>query len=748
MSKTRKKRRENQPGPEPKPVYGALLGDPLAIISGVFAALFSATVFISGESITKSGSGAVLPVLWFLLATCGLFFFVRKYDRECRFDRMDIIWIAILGTFLASMAYHFLPGKGCIRYGINLGTAWLGCAAAWPLIRTIFENPQRRKAIMLVLLAVSCSLSVYGSFRHFYETPRMLKAFEEDPEAVFAAAGITEGPGSAQRELFANRLKTSTPLATYVLSNTLAGLLAPVGILALGLMLTSSRSKFDRVVFGVLAAVILFTLVLTHSRSGCIAVVCGLPILAIIRFGGTVEIRTKLRLHLPLVGVCSAVVLILCVFLAFQGGFLDTAKRSLGFRFEYWRASLGMIRDNPVLGCGPGNFQQYYTQYKSPVSSEEILDPHNFLVELGAIAGIPCALLFIALLVFLAMKLFKNDQADEPPQIVSSSKDIPKSGFEPGTIAIMFGGLIGLLLGFLITQFDEISIKSEGFLICFTCSLISVGLLIPWLRSEATVSPRVIGAAGFALLVNLLAAGGITYPNLVIVFWLFSACIAGKPAPMKTATETEDVAVSSKNAGFVTTLVLIAVFGLAAVLAYFYAYRPILDSKDALSRAQSERYAEDYIKRLHEASRADPLSPEIRYSLFEAYMNYWDVNSPPREKMLTAALDAESEAARLSPKSATLRYGIARDLFIRFESGRNAKGNEKLLDLAVKRLGEAVELYPNHALSRAAYAIALSAAGKTEEAAEQEIIALELDAEMPHREQKLDENILSRLRDL
>ena len=59
---------------------------------------------------------------------------------------------------------------------------------------------------------------------------------------------------------------------------------------------------------------------------------------------------------------------------------------------QYWQSSLRMIADHPWLGCGPGNFQDAYTQYKLPEASEEIADPHNFLLEIWATAGTPAAL--------------------------------------------------------------------------------------------------------------------------------------------------------------------------------------------------------------------------------------------------------------------------------------------------------------------------------------------------------------------
>ena len=55
--------------------------------------------------------------------------------------------------------------------------------------------------------------------------------------------------------------------------------------------------------------------------------------------------------------------------------------------FEYWQSTLTMIVRHPWLGVGPGNFQDYYTQFKLPAASEEIRDPHNFVLEVWATAG-------------------------------------------------------------------------------------------------------------------------------------------------------------------------------------------------------------------------------------------------------------------------------------------------------------------------------------------------------------------------
>ena len=81
-------------------------------------------------------------------------------------------------------------------------------------------------------------------------------------------------------------------------------------------------------------------------------------------------------------------------------GFVKPAKAatSLGYRLQYWQATLHMIADRPWLGCGPGNFQDVYTRYKLPEASEEVADPHDFLLEVWATAGTPAMLALLGVL--------------------------------------------------------------------------------------------------------------------------------------------------------------------------------------------------------------------------------------------------------------------------------------------------------------------------------------------------------------
>ena len=84
---------------------------------------------------------------------------------------------------------------------------------------------------------------------------------------------------------------------------------------------------------------------------------------------------------------------------------LSEAPKSLLYRWQYWRGAAAMMADYPWFGCGPGNFQTYYTAYKAPEASETVADPHNFLLEVGAGSGAPALAALVALLAVFSWRV-------------------------------------------------------------------------------------------------------------------------------------------------------------------------------------------------------------------------------------------------------------------------------------------------------------------------------------------------------
>lgn len=74
-------------------------------------------------------------------------------------------------------------------------------------------------------------------------------------------------------------------------------------------------------------------------------------------------------------------------------------------RIYAWQASLDIIKDNPLTGIGPFNFEEIYPYYK-PEEAELILaHPHNSFLDLAVSFGILALILFCVIL-FLFFQIF------------------------------------------------------------------------------------------------------------------------------------------------------------------------------------------------------------------------------------------------------------------------------------------------------------------------------------------------------
>ncbi len=216
----------------------------------------------------------------------------------------------------------------------------------------------------------------------------------------------------------------------------------------------------------------------------------------------------------------------------------EPALKSFGFRLEYWQATSAMIGDHLAWGCGPGNFKDTYMLYKLPISSEEISDPHNFLFEIAANAGVPAAIAFGVSIAGFARRLLRaaDDRRESNPlerDSLGGDGDLAKL---PGSIGWIFAGsaagfglavLLNLIWGF------EPRMGESILGVCITG--VAVGILLPWIRVGRLPSPLYLIGIG-VLLIALSAIGGITFGGVADSLWLLLALglnASDGPAPSK-----------------------------------------------------------------------------------------------------------------------------------------------------------------------------------------------------------------------
>jgi hypothetical protein len=524
--------------------------------------------------------------------------------------------------------------------------------------------------------------------------------------------------------MFEKRLDSAEPLATFALTNSFAGFLAPwlvvlAGIAAVGRPQTRRRVALWGIAGS--ALVIATCLLLTKSRSACLATLFGLLLV------GAVWRRKAFRLPWRPIAVAVIGLAILTTGVVAVGGLdvevLSEATKSLGYRGQYWQATLAMIADHPVLGCGPGNFQDSYKAYKLPEASEEIAEPHNFLLEIWATAGTPAMLAFAAAIAaFLARLGNRGFAAKTPPDVPAPT---PSEKADDRPLFVYGGAALGLLLaipvGFLSVA------PSLLVLVALVCPLAAgaVFVLSGWVEDGDL--PGSIPAVGVVvLLVNLSAAGGIGFASVGGTLWLLLAIALNRPAGADGWTLPR-----AAGAG-----VLVA-FGGVAYACYASAYGPVLRCQAAVWLAQRHpAMAEQY---LLEAAQADPLSSEPWGQLASRTFAEWKERRA--EKALGRFKKYAETALQQAPNSSASWQFSGESYYQAYEITRDPG----LLYAAAAAFRRAAELYPNSAMNRARLAIALRAAGDEAGYRAERDRALELDEATPHLDKKLDAELRNSL---
>ena len=179
-------------------------------------------------------------------------------------------------------------------------------------------------------------------------------------------------------------------------------------------------------------------------------------------------------------------------------------------------------------GVGPGNFREHYLAHKLPESSEEIADPHNFLLDVWANAGTFGLIGLLACVGLMAREVFNLRRVCAAAESVSPNSQRPQES--DWTSQAVWG--VGLSFPLCAVGMEFLGHGSDERLwwlggIWWIAWLIGM----VWTRrtrqewkpqssAESTSLPMALEAAIIALLVHLLGAGGIAMPAITQLLWL------------------------------------------------------------------------------------------------------------------------------------------------------------------------------------------------------------------------------------
>lgn len=717
----------------------------------VMTALIVARHLFLAENQAEDGSGQVIALMWL---GCLLVMMLRGLRSPAAVPRTGLLDGLVLLLLFATITSGVLVlDNGAARPALNMIWEWSALAAQFWLVRRMLVSPDAGRSgpalrgLIVVMFALAVLQASFGFYQVIHEFPRNRELYRQDPGKFLRDIGMDPNNVSRERALFENRLMNNEPLGTFALTNSLAGFLLPWFLVSLGLLVrhlarsaticpaNAPRSGGEGVLrilmvggTGFVALVTSICLLLTKSRSAYLGGVIGVVLIGY----QLVKSRTRLPLGWMAAGVA---VLLVAVVVAGSTGAIDLplvteAGKSLGYRVQYWQATTHMIAAAPWLGVGPGNFRDQYTKYKLAEASEEVADPHNFLFEIAATAGLPAAVIFVVILTISLVSLGRKPAIDSAPGsdpreksdpvAASLNQDALGRGVFPREVLV--GSLAGVVLAFAMSPLCSVELsqwQAAAAMVVLGCMLFGASAFI----TSGELPREVFQPAMAALLVNLLAAGGIGIANVAGSLWLMLGVVPWRGA--------RGLKASAGPAPWLPVTGTVVAGGLV-LASLFTGAMPVLKRSAAMNLAATSPFGqEDY---LEQATQADPWSEEPWIKLATWNLMRWE-NSQSKNDLADFYANMKQALARRPTRSslyASAAETVMASIFARTEN------RERDLQQAIQWYEQAVDRYPNLPSLRGVLAIAYDKSGDHEKAARQAEMALELNDLTPHLDLKIE----------
>jgi hypothetical protein len=404
-----------------------------------------------------------------------------------------------------------------------------------------------------------------------------------------------------------------------------------------------------------------------------------------------------------------------------------------------------------LTGLGPGNFRPEYRLHKLVEASEDVADPHNLFLEVWVIAGVAGLILLVLGLGLVLWNLLGPGRGslEETPDDPGTQIDPPRAG----SILLWagLGGWLGVLVFGDLNVFADDNDALMRWLVLGAGWGLAVGLAGP-LWEKVALTGLAFGAAVLAIVVNLLAAGGIGYASVATMLW-------GLAAIGLNLRDDRPAGRLREFPGLFPPFVAAAV--LSALIGTFYGtVSPYWRSQALMNRADAlladrpgvprQEDLDEVARLLDRAIAADAFATRPYLALAELELLAWLGRGAPPEDAVWNRIEEILEAARTPPRNPlSLEVRIAR----RNSAARIYDARQDLPSAVRERLRTIIadasftiaELTPTSALAHAQAADALAAIGQFDRAAGEAERAIELDSLNPHRDKKLPERVRQRL---
>ncbi len=332
------------------------------------------------SSLTPATTVMFDVIIW--VAAAMVAFAVLLRGRSWRWTGVEAGWAIMV---VAAVLSCCLAGNK--RLAINASYDWLTALVLAIALANLLYERRRVVLVLAVVVASGLASATKCGSQLGWEFGDTWQAYQQQKTEFWGRQGIALTDPTV--ELFERRMLAREATGFLPYSNAQGAGLCLAGFAGIALALLAGRRWAAKAMCGVVAAVILATLVTTGSRGGILAALIGLALVVI-------GVLTKTRWHQRWRALWAAVWIASVVGVAVVVIWGTTRGRlpgdSLRFRWEYWQVTSKIVAERPWTGVGALNFDRAYLKHKPVHYPEEIRDPHNFamaiLSQWGIIGGV------------------------------------------------------------------------------------------------------------------------------------------------------------------------------------------------------------------------------------------------------------------------------------------------------------------------------------------------------------------------
>ena len=342
-----------------------------------------------GTPATARAPGPVSILLLDLLAAVpALLVFLRSAVDERFVLRRSWgnVAMVLLGVWLSASVLWADDRFAAAIDAVSLCSAMSMLWAAQQLVRS-WRHVRLVAAVAFGLLML---MAAHGAVDQLVELPARRENFRKNLPETLKQMNIQ--PGSFEANRIEQKITSGEMLGFSASINTFAAMMVTAAVVAAGSFIQRIKDREEPALAAVMALAFIAAagiLWFTDSRTAFLTPIIAAGLFLIYLIAGP-----WLNIHRR-IGLIAAI-LIVATGTAFLVGYGVTHGTlfhdSLNFRWRYWVGAWGVWFERPFMGVGLNGFSFHYLAHRLPIASEEVKDPHNFVVrafsELGLIGGV------------------------------------------------------------------------------------------------------------------------------------------------------------------------------------------------------------------------------------------------------------------------------------------------------------------------------------------------------------------------